>query len=61
MAYPYGAISFIVSDSLIAIDRFAVTLPAAGYFVMITCYLALFMIAYGCVRDDRTLIVSQQS
>lgn len=57
----YGAISFIVSDSLIAIDRFAVTLPAAGYFVMISYYLALFMIAYGCVRDDRTLIVSQQS
>lgn len=56
----YGAISFIVSDSLIAIDRFAVTLPAAGYFVMTTYYLALFMIAYGCVRDDRTLIVSQR-
>ncbi len=56
----YGAISFIVSDSLIAIDRFAVDVPASGYLIMITYYLALFLIAYGCVRDDRALSISQQ-
>jgi len=56
----YGAISFIVSDSLIAIDRFAVSVPAAGYLIMITYYSALFLIAYGCARDDGALSIPQQ-
>ncbi len=47
----YGAVSFIISDSLIAVDRFAAAVPAAGYLIMITYYLALFLIAYGCARD----------
>lgn len=51
----YGAVSFIISDSLIAVDRFAAGVPAAGYLIMITYYLALFLIVCGCVRDDRTL------
>ena len=51
----YGAVSFIISDSLIAVDRFVAAVPAAGYLIMITYYSALFLIVYGCVGDDRTL------
>ncbi len=51
----YGAVSFIISDSLIAVDKFASAVPAAGYLIMITYYSALFLIAYGCVKDDRML------
>ena len=51
----YGAVSFIISDSLIAVDRFVAAVPAAGYLIMITYYSALFLIVHGCVGDDRTL------
>jgi len=47
----YGAISFIVSDSIIAINKFMMPVPAADYIVMITYYLALFLIVYGFLRD----------
>jgi len=56
----YGAVSFIISDSLIAIDKFAAAVPAAGYLIMITYYSALFLIAYGCARDDGALSISRQ-
>lgn len=49
----YGALSFIVSDSLIAINVFTTWIPASGYLVMTTYYLALFLIAYGHVREAR--------
>lgn len=48
----YGALSFIISDSLIAINRFTVSIPASDYVVMISYYLALVLIAYGYVRDQ---------
>ncbi len=51
----YGALFFIVSDSIIALNRFVVSIPASGYLIMITYYSALFLIAYGCVRDVRAL------
>ena len=47
----YGAISFIVSDSIIAINKFMMPVPAADYIVMITYYLALFLIVYGFLRE----------
>jgi len=47
----YGAISFIVSDSVLAINKFMMPVPAADYAVMITYYLALFLIVYGFLRD----------
>jgi uncharacterized membrane protein YhhN len=46
----YGAISFIVSDSIIAINKFMVPVPAVDYIVMITYYLALFLIVYGFLK-----------
>jgi uncharacterized membrane protein YhhN len=47
----YGAISFIVSDSVLAINKFMMPVPAADYAVMITYYLALFLIVFGFLRD----------
>jgi len=46
----YGAISFIVSDSILAINKFMMPVPAADYLVMITYYLALFLIVYGFLK-----------
>ncbi len=48
----YGAISFIVSDSILAINKFLVPVLASDYLVMITYYLAQFLIVYGFVRSD---------
>jgi uncharacterized membrane protein YhhN len=47
----YGAISFIISDSIIAIDKFMIPVPAADYIIMITYDLALFLIVFGFLRE----------
>jgi uncharacterized membrane protein YhhN len=47
----YGAIAFIVSDSVIAINKFMMPVPAADYIIMITYDLALFLIVFGFLRD----------
>ncbi|MBN2463673.1 MAG: lysoplasmalogenase [Dehalococcoidia bacterium] len=47
----YGAISFIVSDSIIAINKFMMPVPAADYLIMITYYLSLFLIVYGFLKE----------
>lgn len=47
----YGAISFIVSDSIIAINKFMTPVVAADYIIMITYYLALFLIVYGFLKE----------
>jgi alkenylglycerophosphocholine/alkenylglycerophosphoethanolamine hydrolase len=46
----YGAVSFIVSDSILAINKFMTPVPAADYLVMVTYYLALFLITFGYLR-----------
>jgi uncharacterized membrane protein YhhN len=45
-----GACFFIVSDSLIAINRFLTPLPLAGYLVMGTYYAAQLLITIGSAR-----------
>jgi uncharacterized membrane protein YhhN len=45
-----GALFFIASDSVLAIEEFRGPFSASDYLVMITYYLALFLIAYGFVR-----------
>ena len=40
-----GALFFLLSDSLLAFDRFRSPIPAAIYFVLIPYYLALWLIA----------------
>ena len=47
----YGAVSFIVSDSIIAINKFMMPVPAVDYIVMITYYLALLLIVYGFLKE----------
>jgi uncharacterized membrane protein YhhN len=47
----YGAISFIVSDSVLAINKFMMPVVAADYIVMVTYYLSLFLIVYGFLRE----------
>jgi uncharacterized membrane protein YhhN len=42
-----GAIVFIISDSLIAVDKFLYPLPMRSYGVMITYYLAQWMLITG--------------
>jgi len=45
-----GALFFIASDSMLAIEGFRGAFPASDYLVMVTYYAALFLIVYGMVR-----------
>ena len=45
-----GAVFFILSDSLIAVDRFLAPVPLSGYGIMITYYLAQALITYGAMK-----------
>jgi uncharacterized membrane protein YhhN len=47
----YGAIAFIVSDSVLAVNKFMFSFVGVNYIVMITYYLALFLIVFGFLRD----------
>lgn len=47
----YGAIAFIVSDSVLAINKFMMPVAAADFIIMITYYLSLFLIVYGFLRE----------
>ncbi len=49
-----GAMFFVISDSLLAINRFAHPTPAGGILVMATYCLAQFMLARGSVRHLTT-------
>ncbi|GIL24566.1 MAG: hypothetical protein BroJett042_30790 [Bacteroidota bacterium] len=48
-----GAISFMISDSLLAINKFMQPLPLAGLAVMLTYLLAQYLIVEGVVRHDK--------
>lgn len=45
-----GALSFIVSDSFIAIDKFIQPIPLAGYWIMSTYYVAQIMLVTGLLK-----------
>jgi uncharacterized membrane protein YhhN len=47
----YGAISFIVSDSVLAINKFMMPVSAADYVIMATYYLSLFLIVLGFLKE----------
>jgi uncharacterized membrane protein YhhN len=47
----YGAISFIVSDSVLAINKFMMPVSAADYVIMATYYLSLFLIVFGFLKE----------
>ena len=48
-----GALTFVVSDSLIACNRFVHPFEASKWAVMITYYIAQYFIAEGVLREQR--------
>lgn len=49
-----GAVLFVVSDSIIAINKFVAPIPWAGMLIMCTYYLAQFLLARGILGRART-------
>ncbi|MEO7047786.1 MAG: lysoplasmalogenase [Ferruginibacter sp.] len=49
-----GAGFFVVSDSLLAINKFYTALPAAGFFIMITYCLAQYFIVKGFIKMQQS-------
>lgn len=47
----FGALLFLISDSLIAIGRFKTPVPYNGYAVWITYYIGQCLIAFGFLRE----------
>ncbi len=47
----YGAIAFIVSDSVLAVNKFMMPVVGADFIIMITYYASLFLIVYGFLKD----------
>lgn len=48
---PLGAVLFVVSDTIIAINRFQSPVPLSGLWIMLTYYAAQAMIALGYLRE----------
>ena len=47
-----GALLFVISDSLLAVNRFHGSIGYAGILIMITYVAAQYLIILGCVRQD---------
>jgi uncharacterized membrane protein YhhN len=48
-----GAISFIISDSFIAINKFVIPIPFESYWIMSTYYGAQFMLVLGFINSAK--------
>ncbi len=48
-----GAITFIISDSLIAINKFAFAIPFAGFWIMATYIIAQYLIVEGILLSKK--------
>lgn len=53
----YGALFFLLSDSVLAINKFTQTIPQAGVLIMATYMIAQYLIVYGTVV--RELVVKR--
>ncbi|MFA6127302.1 MAG: lysoplasmalogenase [Bacteroidales bacterium] len=49
-----GSVFFVISDSLLAINKFATPIPYEGFLVMATYMLAQYLIMIGLVKSGRT-------
>jgi len=49
-----GAILFLISDSLLAINRFKISIPQAGFWIMATYIAAQYLIIQGIVNKSRS-------
>lgn len=47
-----GALLFVISDSVIAINKFQMKISFAGVIIMITYAAAQYLIAIGCIRQN---------
>jgi len=51
-----GAAFFVISDSLIALNRFVFKIQYSGLLIMVTYYVAQFLIIIGIIKNiKRTL------
>jgi len=46
-----GALSFLLSDALLAVNKFVDPIPLAGLWIMLTYITAQYLIVKGCSRD----------
>jgi uncharacterized membrane protein YhhN len=56
-----GALLFVISDSMIAINKFHMKFDYARILIMITYITAQFLIVSGCILQDRQKLNSQQN
>ena len=49
-----GALFFMLSDSILAVDTFKVGIPYSGIVIMITYALAQWFLVHGAIEQDRT-------
>lgn len=47
-----GGVSFIVSDSMIGIDKFSTPIPFAAFFIMLTYYTAQYLLVKGFLKKS---------
>ena len=48
----FGALSFLISDSILAINKFYVEVPLSGIWIMITYALAQYLIVIGILKSE---------
>lgn len=48
----FGAISFLLSDSILAINKFYVAIPLSGIWIMVTYALAQYLIVLGILNSN---------
>jgi uncharacterized membrane protein YhhN len=54
MLVVFGALFFVLSDSMIAVNRFHHKFEFARIFIMVSYVVAQYLIAIGCLRQDLT-------
>ncbi|MGO4891073.1 lysoplasmalogenase [Flavobacterium sp. W21_SRS_FM6] len=52
-----GAYLFVISDSLIALNKFVIALPAEHLLVMSTYYVAQYCLFTGCMKQEKTHVI----
>jgi uncharacterized membrane protein YhhN len=58
---PAGTVLFVVSDAIIAINRFLFPVPLSGLWIMLTYYAAQAMIAYGFIKENTSSGISSHT
>ena len=56
-----GSLSFVVSDSILAFDRFHTQLPSSFFLVMVTYYAAQFCFAWAAMEASDLVVKNKKS